>query len=117
MKFLIDEQLPAILADWLTSKGFDAVHALTLSTNVSLSDKEIRHWSMREQRIIITKDEYFFNSYIFQKEPYKLIFLTTGNIKNRQLLDLFRANFEHIVELMQKYDVVELKKDFIKVWF
>lgn len=117
MKFLIDEQLPAILADWLTSKGFDAVHALTLSTNKSLSDKEIRQWSMSEKRIVITKDEDFFNAYVFQKEPYKLIFLTTGNIKNRQLLDLFRANFDHILDLMEKQDIVELKKDFIKVWF
>jgi predicted nuclease of predicted toxin-antitoxin system len=117
MKFLIDEQLPAILADWLSSKGFDAVHALTLSTNTSLSDKEIRRWRMNDERIVITKDEDFFNAYIFQKEPYKLIFLTTGNIKNRQLLDLFRANFDHIVDLMEKHDVVELKKDFIKVWF
>ena len=117
MKFLIDEQLPVILSTWLLSKGFDAVHIHTLSTNISLSDKEIRHWSLREKRIVITKDEDFFNSFIFQKEPYKLIYLTTGNIKNRQLLDLFRANINHIIELIEQHDVIEINKDYIKVWF
>ena len=52
MKFLIDEQLPVLLADWISSKGFDVVHALTLSTNKSLSDKEIRQWSMNEKRTV-----------------------------------------------------------------
>jgi len=99
MKFLIDEQLPVILSTWLLSKGFDAVHIHTLSTNISLSDKEIRHWSLREKRIVITKDEDFFNSFIFQ------------------LLDLFRANINHIIELIEQHDVIEINKDYIKVWF
>ena len=30
MKFLIDNQLPAALARWLTAKGHDAVHVLDI---------------------------------------------------------------------------------------
>ena len=56
MKFLVDEQLPKLLADWINSKGFDAIHVATLGTDTSFSDKDIRGVSMAEKRIVITKD-------------------------------------------------------------
>lgn len=33
MKFLVDEQLPKLLAEWINTKGFDAIHVATLGTN------------------------------------------------------------------------------------
>ncbi len=116
MKFIIDEQLPIKLADWLNTKGFDTLHTSYFNKK-SLNDKEIRAISMGENRILISKDEDFFNSFILLREPYKLIFLTTGNIKNRQLLDIFRENFNHILKLIEQHDVLEVKKDLIKIWF
>lgn len=76
MRFLIDEQLPKLLEEWIINKGFDATHVATPGTNTSFSDKKVRRVSMAEKRIVITNDEDFFNSYVFQREPYKLIFIT-----------------------------------------
>ena len=72
---------------------------------------------MTEQRIVITKDEDFFNAYLFRKEPHKLVFVTTGNIKNRELLDLFRADFQAIETLLQENNLIEMGKQNIKIWF
>jgi predicted nuclease of predicted toxin-antitoxin system len=117
MKFLVDEQLPQLLSEWIVSKGFDSIHVCTLGTTSSVSDSDIRLRSMTEERIVITKDEDFFNSYIFQKQPYKLIFVTTGNCKNRALLDLFRYQFEHLCVLLQQHHLIEINQTTVKIWF
>jgi predicted nuclease of predicted toxin-antitoxin system len=57
MKFLVDEQLPALLADWIISKGYDAIHVFTLGTEISVLDSDIRTISMTEKRVVITKDK------------------------------------------------------------
>nr|WP_177225850.1 DUF5615 family PIN-like protein [Arsenicibacter rosenii] len=41
MKFIIDEQLPFLLAEWLQSKGYDAIHVSSLSTGNQISDSFI----------------------------------------------------------------------------
>lgn len=43
-----------------------------------------------EQRIVITKDADFLESYIIKKEPPKLLLLKTGNIRNSELLILLQ---------------------------
>jgi predicted nuclease of predicted toxin-antitoxin system len=117
MKFLVDEQLPPLLADWIISKGFDAAHVFSLGTDTSIFDSDICAISMAEKRIVITKDEDFFNSYIFQKQPYKLIFVTTGNCKNRALLDLFRVQFQHLCQLLEHHNLIEINQTNVKIWF
>lgn len=93
MKFLVDEQLPGSLVKWLTSHGFDAIHATSLGTGVRIPDTDIAKRSMQESRIVISKDIDFFNRYAFLREPYKLLYLTTGNIKNSDLILLFERNW------------------------
>ena len=56
MKFLIDEQLPALLAEWLCSRDHDAIHVSALLTNTRIPDGYICERSMAEQRVVITKD-------------------------------------------------------------
>ncbi len=94
MKFLVDEQLPASLVKWLAGKGFDTIHATSLGMGVRISDTDIARRSMQESRIVISKDIDFFNRYTLLKEPYKLLYLTTGNIKNSDLLQFFERNWQ-----------------------
>jgi predicted nuclease of predicted toxin-antitoxin system len=117
MKFIIDEQLPLLLCDWVQAKGHDVVHILTLGGVASVSDSNVNILSMTEKRVVITKDEDFFNSYLFQKQPYKLIYITTGNIKNRDLLNIFREKFDKLLELISEHDVIEINRTYIKIWF
>jgi predicted nuclease of predicted toxin-antitoxin system len=63
MKFIIDAQLPRRLAIWLSEKGFDAIHTLDLPDKNSTSDSEISALSIREKRIVISKDSDFYDRY------------------------------------------------------
>ncbi|GAB3557849.1 DUF5615 family PIN-like protein [Spirosoma fluminis] len=52
MKFLVDEQLPFMLADWLQAKGHDAIHVTTLLSGAYIPDNYICERSLAEQRIV-----------------------------------------------------------------
>ena len=117
MKFLVDEQLPALLAEWLCSKGHDAIHVASLLIDTRISDGYICERSMVEKRVVITKDVDFLNTYLIKQQPYKLVYITTGNLKNRQLLDLFRSQFEQLIQTLETAQVVELNQHVINVWF
>jgi len=117
MKFLVDEQLPGLLAEWLQSKGYDAIHVATLLTGTRIPDGLICRRSMEEQRVVISKDVDFFNTYFIKRQPYKLIYVTTGNIKNRQLLDLFRGSLDELIGTLEQHQVVEIDQHSIRVWY
>ena len=116
MKFLVDEQLPHLLAEWLQTRGYDAVHVTALLTNSRIPDGYICERSMAEERVVITKDEDFFKTYLIRQQPFKLVHLTTGNLKNRQLLDLFRDNLERLITTLETANVVEMNQLSLKVW-
>lgn len=111
MKFLVDAQLPPILAIWLSEKGFDAIHTDNLPDRDETPDSVIRSVADAAGRIVITKDSDFYDSHLLFRQPAKLLLITTGNLKNRQLLDLFRQNFGEIIQLFQSYSLVELNND------
>lgn len=110
MKFLIDAQLPKALARFFRERGFDAIHTLELPNKNVTDDLEINRISLAEQRIVISKDSDFYDSYSAKQEPYKLLYLTTGNIRNKDLIELFDKNFLLIIHSLQNGSVVELNK-------
>lgn len=99
MKFLVDAQLPARLANFLKTAGYDTVHTRDLPSQNATSDATINALSIQQQRIVITKDADFVETFLLQQAPYKLWLITTGNISNAQLERLVTENLEHIVEL------------------
>ena len=111
MIYLVDAQLPYLLAEVLRQKGYDAVHTDDLPDKDETSDTVIRQIAARENRIVITKDSDFQDSYLLFKQPPRLLLLTTGNIKNRKLLDLFRQTIISIDELFSLYSFIELNND------
>lgn len=111
MKYLVDAQLPYLLAKLLREKGHDVVHTDDLPDKDETTDTVIRHVATVEDRVVITKDSDFQDSYLLYGQPPKLLLLTTGNIKNRQLLDIFRSNVAVISELFELHTFVELNND------
>jgi len=111
MKFLVDAQLPYGIALFLRNKGFDALHTNDLPNKEYTTDSEIRTISVSENRIVITKDYDFVDSFILNKVPEKLLIVTTGNIKNKQLFSLWRNNLDLIVFLFETHNLVELSSD------
>ena len=66
MRFLIDEQLPALLAEVLISKGYEAVHITTLGSDERVLDSAIIQRSVDEDYVVITKDVDFLNSFLIK---------------------------------------------------
>ncbi|MEY4875433.1 MAG: hypothetical protein RL708_582 [Bacteroidota bacterium] len=108
MKFLVDAQLPEIIAEYIINKGFDAIHTNDLPNKHFTTDNEIRNIALEQNRIIITKDSDFLDSYYIKQQPKKLLLISTGNIRNKQLLTMFENNFEKLIELFQSHSFVEM---------
>jgi predicted nuclease of predicted toxin-antitoxin system len=72
------------------------------------SDNELRRICDSENRILITKDNDFFDSYILRKSPPQLLLISTGNIINEDLFSLFEKYFNLIITYFETYNFVEL---------
>jgi predicted nuclease of predicted toxin-antitoxin system len=96
MNFLIDAQLPERLKYWLIEKGFDAIHTNDLPKKHLSSDLEIINFAEKEDRIVISKDSDFYKYNLINGVPRRILFITMGNIVNRELLKLFEINFPTI---------------------
>jgi predicted nuclease of predicted toxin-antitoxin system len=110
MKFLIDAQLPKSLSDLLRSRGLDSIHTTDLLRKNASSDLELLNVSVNESRIIVTKDRDFIDSYFLKGLPKKLILVRTGNVSNVKLQDIFERNFNLIIELISKSDLIEISQ-------
>jgi predicted nuclease of predicted toxin-antitoxin system len=116
MKFLVDAQLPIRLAQFLQSAGYDALHTRNLPQQNATPDAVINQLSIQDQRIVITKDADFVESFLLQKQPYKLLIIATGNIKNAELETLFSQNFQQLIALFEAHSYVELSRSGIIVY-
>ena len=110
MKFLVDAQLPRRLKRWLVERGYDAVHTLDLPDKNRTTDDFISDLSMKQKRVVISKDSDFFNRFFQKLEPYKLIYLTTGNITTDELIGIFERNLDQILVEIQFGNVVEVSQ-------
>ena len=115
MRFLVDAQLPVRLARFLKASGYDTIHTRDLPGQNATSDIEINAISIQQNRIVITKDSDFVNSFLTIQQPYKLLLITTGNIKDSELETLFSANFQSLVELFKQHSYIEMSRDAIIV--
>jgi predicted nuclease of predicted toxin-antitoxin system len=111
MKFIVDAQLPYGIALFLRDNGFDALHTNDLPDKEHTSDAQIRRISITENKIVITKDYDFVDSFIIKNIPKKLLIITTGNIKNSQLFTLWKNNWRLIIYLFETHNLIELSND------
>lgn len=113
MKFLIDAQLPRSLAKFLCSKGHDAIHTLELPHGNDTTDSEINQVSIAEERVVISKDGDFYDSFTAKREPYKLLHIRTGNSNNASLISLFEKNLDKIIDELDSGSVIEVTRSYI----
>lgn len=110
MNFLIDAQLPRRLARRLREAGHDALHTLDLPGGNRTPDTEINAIALRDDRVVITKDADFVNSFLLLGQPGKLVLVSTGNITNAELESLLLPNLLAIVAALQANSYVELTR-------
>jgi predicted nuclease of predicted toxin-antitoxin system len=115
MNFLVDAQLPRRLAYRLRDFGHDAVHTLDLPLKNRTPDSDVKEISLREKRIVVTKDGELVDSFFLQGKPYKLLLVSTGNIKNADLEKLFLQNIEHIAESFEQHNFIEIDKTMVTI--
>jgi len=111
MKFLVDANLPFKLTLILRNKGFDVIHTDNLPNKEQTTDREIRDISLEADRIVISKDSDFLDSHLIIGIPKKFLYISTGNIINRELFALVENNIDQISELFLTYNLIELNNE------
>lgn len=117
MKFLVDAQLPPLLAVILSDHGFDTVHTNTLELGNNTPDQTVIRVCSEQDRILITKDLDFYHSKMLHDKPKKLLLVKVGNCKTRTLLDLFRRNISKLESIFKEASLVEMyQEEFIVLY-
>ena len=94
--------------NWLREAGHDALHTLDLALGNRTADGDLATLAVREQRIVITNDADFVQSFLVSREPDRLLLVTTGNIANAGLERLMRVNLQAIVAAFESHHFVEI---------
>jgi predicted nuclease of predicted toxin-antitoxin system len=110
MKFLVDAQLPYRLVALLRRAGLDTVHTLDLSLGNRTPDSVINELSLTQQRVVVTKDTDFVDSFILAGVPWKLLLVTTGNIRNSELEAILQASLTRIVDGFNQFSYIEINR-------
>jgi predicted nuclease of predicted toxin-antitoxin system len=111
MRFLVDAQLPKSLSDFFNNSGYDSIHTLDLPEGNMSTDSVINTISVEQNRIVVTKDADFLETFLVKKLPPRLILVKTGNIKNSELLGIFRNNLTRIGDMLKQGDLIEITRD------
>jgi predicted nuclease of predicted toxin-antitoxin system len=110
VKFIVDAHLPPALAGMLRTQGHDAIHTRELAAGNRTRDGEINDLSLREHRVVVTKDTEFYHSHILQGRPWKLLLVRTGNIGTEELQRLVERHLPAIVAGLKSHTLVELDR-------
>ena len=108
MKFLVDAQLPRRLARWLSDRGCDAVHTLDLPTGNATTDRDLIERADAEDRMVITKDDDFVQSFILCGQPARLWLISTGNIRNGALESLIAEHWTALERALRGARFIEM---------
>lgn len=106
MKFLVDAQLPRRIARQLREAGPDAHEVEGLCVNLFSAIRIAEN----EDRVVVTKDSDFVNSFLMHGKPPKLLLISTGNIRNADFEALFVPLIPTISAELQSNAFVELTR-------
>ncbi len=115
MKFLVDAQLPRRFCTWIAAAGHEAKHTLDLPLRNRTTDNDIVDIAVREDRIVVTKDDDFVQSFLVNARPPRLLLVATGNTSNPELEKLMHSNLGAIVNAFESHRFIELGKDLIAI--
>lgn len=85
MRFLVDAQLPPALARYLCDTGHQAEHVYDIGMGEA-SDRDILHYAIQNNAVIISKDEDFVYLSSTNSETPTVVWVRVGNIGKQALL-------------------------------
>ena len=115
MNFLIDANLPRRLVNIFRERGHQAIHTLDLPNANATTDSALLRYADEQNCVITTKDSDFTTSFWLNNRPEKLLLISTGNIKKKELEILLVANFDQIIADLSNNHFVELTREHVIV--
>ena len=84
MRVLLDAQLPVRLFEVLSGLGFDVIHTDSLANKNRSTDAEILYVCEKDERILVSKDRDFVDSFVVRNKPKNFfgLPLATSQMKN-----------------------------------
>ena len=109
MRFLIDNQLPRGLAEWLCDRGHAAEHVLSVGL-AQAKDGPVWIYAQTHDAVFVTKDEDFAEWVRRGKTGPQLVWLRIGNSSKRELLAWLDPLLPAVLERLQASDrLVEVR--------
>lgn len=108
MKFLIDQQLPPLLAEWLRQEGFEASHVRELGLSTA-SDALVWQTAVQTGSVVVTKDEDFIR---FRQASGQagVVRVRLGNCSNLDLIARIQSLWPAVLERLRLGDrLVQLR--------
>jgi predicted nuclease of predicted toxin-antitoxin system len=96
VKFLVDNQLPGLLCQFLRRSGHDCSHVLDLSMDEK-SDGEIWVFAKSQSYIVISKDDDFVHLANRFGDTGRLLWVRIGNCRKQHLIARFEQNIHDVV--------------------
>ena len=109
MNFLIDAQLPPALARWIAARGHRADHVAALGME-AVDDGIIWDYAVKNQAVIITKDEDFADRWLLTSEGVALVWIRKGNCSNEVLIGWFEPFWPETLSRLEQGET------FIELW-
>ena len=109
MNFLVDNQLPDALRNFLATHGHPSSHVLGLRMDEA-SDLEIWDYAAKGNWIVVSKDEDFLHLANRPGDTGKLLWVRIGNSRKTTLLRAFESELPGIVRVFNEgVCVVEIR--------
>lgn len=106
MKIWVDAQLPPALANWLTNTFEVNAAALRDLGLRDAQDGEIFEAAQVANAVIMTKDSDFVDLVCRLGTPPQILWLTCGNVTNRNLRQLLTATFPDALERLRQGEAI-----------
>jgi len=96
MRFVVDNQLPPRLSKFLDEAGHDSVHVAMVGMDTA-DDRALWAWALREDRIVVSKDEDLLFLANQPGDKGRLIWVRLGNCRRDALVEAFARSLPAVV--------------------
>lgn len=98
----IDAQIPPAAARWIAiPERVEAIHVFDLGF-ARAEDRDLFEQARSAGATVLTKDHDFVQLYELRGAPPKVVWLTCGNVSNRQLREILQSRWLRAVDLLER---------------
>ena len=116
IKFLLDENMPFALLEFLTDRGYETTHLKKIE-KVGIKNGEVYKFAEKDNSWIITRDSDFKNFHKFIEHNIRgIVVFTVTDIRTQNILNLMKRFFEvHSEKLTSKHLIIIEDKE-VKIY-